>query len=78
MKHRFETEAKPTNFHRIFDFYTVTEHPDTFPVLWGELGVVVGVECWALREIIYKIIYETLCLTPGDSLWTILSCDVVT
>ena len=78
MKHRFETEAKPTNFHRIFDFYTVTEHPDTFPVLCGELGVVVGVECWALQEIIYKIIYETLCVTPGDSLWTILSCDVVT
>ena len=51
VKHRFETEAKPTNFHRIFDFYTVTEHPDTFPVLLGELGVVVSVECWALVDI---------------------------
>ena len=51
MKHRFETEAKPTNFHRIFDFYAVTEHPDTFPVLFGELGVVVGVESWALVDI---------------------------
>ena len=51
VKHRFETEAKPTNFHRIFDLYTVTEHPDTFPVLLGELGVVVSVECWALVDI---------------------------
>ena len=51
MKHRFETEAKPTNFHRIFDFYTVTEHSDTFPVVFGELGIVVGVECWALVDI---------------------------
>ena len=51
VKHRFETEAKPTNFHRIFDFYTVTEHPDAFPVLLGELGIVVSVECWALVDI---------------------------
>ena len=62
VKHRFETEAKPTNFHRIFDFYTVTEHPDSFPVLFGERGIVVRVECWALQEIIYKMIYETPCL----------------
>ena len=51
VKHWFETEAKPTNFRRIFDFYTVTEHPDTLPVLLGELGIVVSIECWALVDI---------------------------
>ena len=50
MKHRLETQAKPTDLHGIFNLDTVTQHSDALPVFFGKLGVVVGIKCWALIE----------------------------
>ena len=50
MKYRLETQAKPTHFHGIFNFDTVTNHSDARPVLFGKLGIVVGIKSWSLLK----------------------------
>ena len=52
VKHRFESQTKPTNFHRIFNFNAVTDQTDAFPVLFGKKCVIVGIKCWSLMRVI--------------------------
>ena len=59
VKYWLETKAKPTNFHWIFDFVTVTEHSDPPPVAFGKLGVIVGIKRWSLLRS-YKFELKTL------------------
>ena len=60
VKYWLETKAKPTNFHWIFDFVTVTEHSDPPPVAFGKLGVIVRIKRWSLLRSNYKFELKAL------------------
>ena len=50
MKYRLKSQAKPTHFHGIFNFNTVTKHPDALPVIFGKRRIIVSIKCWTLRS----------------------------
>ena len=56
VENRLETQAKPTYFHWVFDFNTVTQHSYTRPVVFSELRVIVCIKCWTLlkNKILFK------------------------
>ena len=48
MKNRLEAKTKTANFHWVFDFNTITQHPYALPVIFCKLSVIVCIKCWAL------------------------------
>ena len=49
MENRFKSKTKASDFGRVLLLNAVAEHPNAFPVVGGECGIVVSIQCRALE-----------------------------
>ena len=72
MENRLKAKTKTANFHRVFDFDTITQHPYALPVIFCKLSVIICIKCWALlHKDNQEVTLQNALLMSQDVLFTI-------